>query len=963
MFAPQELKILKMIPISLSINGKKLETLIHEHEMLSSVIRNRAGLTGTKEGCEQGSCGACTVLVDGRPVLSCITPAKRCDGASILTIEGVASNGKLHKLQEKFVQKGAIQCGFCTPGMVMTVLAFTNQNPNPTIEEIKEAISGNICRCTGYKKIVEAIAEYCNSDAGAIHESPLQDGFQHVGIPRPYVDAVKKVKGEAEFADDIRIKDTLYCKFVRSKYPHAKIKSIDASAAENLPGVRAVITGKDLPVKFGVLPISEDETAMAVEKVRFAGEIVAAVAADSEEIAAEVCKLIKVQYIPLKPFLTIEDSLLPVAEDEKIHSHTKYNNNVHKVAELRFGDQRAGLAESEVKCRMEFQFAGLNHAFTEPHAAAAFWDENGLTIYSATQVPHYLHRYLSQVLEVPMNRIRVIKPFLGGGFGGKSDPFPHELIIAHLARITGKPVKVRLTREEVFLTNHGRHPTRMALEIGTDTQGNFKVLDADIAIDGGAYGSFGVVTSYYNGVLLQLPYKLDNFGFISRRVYTNKPQCGAMRGHGGVNPRFAVECLIDQLARMLNMDPCELRLKNFLKSNVITLGQFRVTSNGVAECLKAVMEKSRWKERWGKLEYGHGLGVACGAYISGSALPIHRSEYPQSVVHLKVDLDGRVVIFSGASDIGQGSDTMLAVIVSEVLGIGLDNVYVHAADTLLSPIDLGSYSSRVTFMAGNAAKMAAEKLKKKILNAVAANFELGTPVETRASSGGVSNSDVLSIAQERVFSNDGRVNLSWREAIEISTRKVGALNSSGYYNSPKLGGTFKGAGAGLSPSYSFGAVIAEVKVNPETGKVNVLKLWGAHDAGRALNPLAVEGQLEGSWVMGLGQTLGEEMRYHEGLLLNGNFIDYKVPTAADIPEIDTTIIESIDPEGPFGAKECGEGALHPTNPAIANAIYDAVGVRITRLPVREEEILKEIKKSEKCHSESRAIGTKNLIFD
>lgn len=946
-----------MNSITLKINGKEFETLIHEHEMLSSVIRSKAGLTGTKEGCERGSCGACTVLVDGRAVLSCITPAKRCDGASILTIEGVAANGKLHSLQEKFVEKGAIQCGFCTPGMVMTALAFTNQNPNPTIDEIKQAISGNLCRCTGYKKIVDAIAEYCSdtdvlpAKAGIPAINANQSG--HVGTPHPYIDAVKKVKGEAQFADDITIKDSLYCKFVRSKYPHAKIKSIDASAAENLPGVRAVITGKDLPVKFGVLPISEDETAMAVEKVRFAGEIVAAVAADTEEIAAKACKLIDVEYIPLKPFLTIDEALMEISDCEnttnrastgtdcrdtihcvsieKIHSHTKYNNNIHKTAELRFGDQKAGLDKAEIKHRMEFQFAGLNHAFTEPHAASAFWDENGLTIYSATQVPHYLHRYLSQVLEVPMSRVRVIKPFLGGGFGGKSDPFPHEIIISHLARITGKPVKVRLTREEVFLTNHGRHPTKMTLEMGADSDGTFKVLDADIAIDGGAYGSFGVVTSYYNGVLLQLPYKLDNFGFISRRVYTNKPQCGAMRGHGAVNPRFAVECLIDEIARKLNMDPCELRLRNFLESNVLTLGQFRVTSNGVAKCLKAVMEKSRWKERWGKLEYGHGLGVACGAYISGSALPIHRSEYPQSVVHLKVDLDGRVVIFSGASDIGQGSDTMLAIIVSEVLGVGLDNVYVHAADTLLSPIDLGSYSSRVTFMAGNAAKMAADELKKKILNAVSKN--LNVQVED------------LGLSNEKVFSNDGKIDLTWKEAIEIATRKVGALNSSGYYNSPKLGGTFKGAGAGLSPSYSFGAVIAEVKVNPDTGKVNVLKLWGAHDAGRALNPLAVEGQLEGSWIMGLGQTLGEEMRYHEGLLLNGNFIDYKVPTAADMPEIDTNIIESMDPEGPFGAKECGEGALHPTNPAIANAIYDAVGVRITTLPIREEDIVSKVNQS------------------
>ncbi len=934
---------------SFIINGKRHHVVIGEHEMLSDVIRNKTGLTGTKIGCSQGSCGACTVLVEGNAVLSCITPALRFDGANITTIEGIADTHGLHKLQEKFVEKGAIQCGFCTPGMVLTALDFIKNNPSPTKDEVKMALSGNLCRCTGYKKIIDAVIEFAKENSEENMSVP-GDGDKQiatqkikntVGIGRPYIEANKKVRGMADYADDYQLKDALHVKFVRSIYPHARILKIDTEDASKIDGVRCISTGKELPITFGVLPISQDETAMAVDKTRYIGEIVAAVAADTEAIATEACRLIKVEYEPIKEFLTIDDSINDIGANEKIHEYGKFNNNIHKKAELRFGNQEEGLKEADVVSKMSFSFAGINHGFTEPHAATAYWDENGLTIITATQVTHYLHRALAKTMEEPLSRIRVIKPYVGGGFGGKGDPFPHEIIISHIARKTRKPVKVCLTREEVFLTNHGRHPSQMTISLGASKEGLLKVLDADIAIDGGAYGSFGVVTSYYNGVLLQAPYKLDNFGFKTIRVYTNKPQCGAMRGHGAVNSRFAVESLIDDISHKINMDPVKLRMKNFLDSNTLTVGHYRITSNGSRESLQKVADQSGWEEKYGKMEYGHGLGVGCGFFISGSALPIIWNELPQSTVHLKVDFDGRVLVTSGANDIGQGSDTMLAIIVAEVLGISMDKIFVLGADTLLTPVDLGSYSSRVTFMAGNAAKNAAENLKKEITTAISLKYEI--------------DAAELYFSDDCISSNDKKVDISWLEAIEIVTANRGAVCVSGKYISPKLGGDFKGAGAGLSPSYSFGACVAEVKVDIHTGHVRLLDIWGAHDCGKALNPLAVEGQLEGSWHMGIGQAMSEEMIYFNGLLVNNNFLDYKIPTTLDTPEIHCNIIETIDPEGPFGAKECGEGALHPVIPAIANAIYDAVGIRITKLPIKSEDVLELIKQKKEQHNKQTTI--------
>jgi len=935
-----------MQTLKLSINGHEQRFLVEEEETLANVLRGKAHLTGMKLGCEQGSCGACTVLVNGQPTLSCITPALKYQDATILTIEGVADGRTLHPVQQAFVEYGALQCGYCTPGLVLTACALLERNLHPTRAEIAEAISGNLCRCTGYQKIIDAIEAVGSRDPSTSSGQALQvtvaernsprtksrvSDFDIIGKRRPLLDSRKKVTGEAKFTDDIFVPNALFCAFLRSTEPHATIESIDTSAALAMPGVRAVATGRDLTETFGVLPISQDQTAMAVEKVRFIGEIVAAVAAETEKEAREAVKKIVMRYKPLPTAFTWQEALQPTEPAALIHAHSaKHGYNLHKQAEMHLGERLLSPGKRELTSTMEFDFPGINHAFLELHAAFATWEDyDGLTLTSATQVPHYVQRALAKVLHLPLEKVRVIKPFVGSGFGGKGDPFAHEIIVSYFAMKTGRPVRTRLKREEVFLTNHGRHPTHLSLTARMDRSGKLLGADADIVIDGGAYGSFGVVTTYYNGVLLQAPYALEEYGFRSRRVYTNKPPCGAMRGHGGVNPRFAMESVIDDLAHKAGIDPCDLRLQNLLPSNTLTLGQFRITSNGLREAIETVRKDSQWDEKHGKLPFGRGIGMACSFYISGSALPIIWNDLPQSVVHLKVDFDGRVVIYSGASDIGQGSNTMLALVVAEELGVSLEKTFVHAADTRFTPVDLGSYSSRVTFMAGNAAKNAATKMRETILEAVARRTE--TPAVN------------LAIRSDRIQSADKTIDLSWDEAIAIATAHRGALATSGWYLSPKLGGDFKGAGAGLSPSYSFGAMIAEVEVNTETGALRVLDLWGGHDCGRALNPLAVEGQLEGSWHMGMGQAVSEAMEFYDGMLLNANFLDYRIPTSVDIPEFHTHIIESIDPEGPFGAKECGEGALHPVIPAIANAVFDAVGVRMTRLPITAESLLMAMK--------------------
>ncbi|MGH7537591.1 MAG: molybdopterin cofactor-binding domain-containing protein [Gemmatimonadales bacterium] len=760
-------------------------------------------------------------------------------------------------------------------------------------------------------------------------------GLRVVGKAHRKVDAVAKVTGTTKFADDLALPRMLYCKLLRSPHPHARITRIDTQQAERLDGVKAVLTGKDLPTPFGILPVSQDEHALSVDTVRFIGDPVAAVAATSEEAATAALDLIEVGYEPLRPIGSSEDA---VAHPEpRIHDYGDAGN-LHKLINLEFGDVEEGFAAADLVREDLFFFEGNTHLPMEQHAALAEWSADGkLTLWSATQTPHYVHRALAKVLEVAPARIRVIATPNGGGFGGKSDPFSHEIVVARLAMLTGRPVKITLTREEVFYCHRGRHPTLMWVKTGVTKDGAITGMHFRSLLDGGGYGSYGVASTYYTGALQTVTYPIARYKFQGARAFTNKPPCGPKRGHGTPQPRFALEVHLDKLAEQLGQDPAELRLHHLQPPNSLTANYLRIGSMGLGECIRKVTEGAAWKQKFRKLPHGRGVGLACSSYLSGAGLPIYWNHMPHSGVQLKCDRSGGVTVFCGSTDIGQGSDSILAYIVAEVLGVDPFEIRIVTADTDLTPVDLGSYSSRVTLMSGNAALQAAERAREIILPHVARQLDLPA--------------DRVVFASGRVFdAQDPDRGLSFAEAVQAAESAVGTVGTVGSYTPPKSAGRYRGAGVGPSPAYSYSACVAEVDVDPATGIVRVPTIWIAHDVGRCINAATVIGQVEGSVYMGLGETLMEEMAYRENRRVVHKFpslLEYKSPTTLEMCDVVTYIIEDPDPSGPFGAKEVGQGPLLPVMPAVANAVYDAVGVRVDEIPITPEKVLKALKKKGK----------------
>src|SRR6185503_9700855 len=708
--------------------------------------------------------------------------------------------------------------------------------------------------------------------------------FSIIGKRVALVDSAGKTTGQGKYTDDLSAPGMLYGKILHSPYPHALIKKVDSSRAEALEGVVCVVTGPDAPNKYGILPVGHDETALAVEKVRYVGDNVACVVATSEAIAEKALELIEVDFEPLPAWFDPEESM----KAEKDWIHPQRPNNIEKDYHHVFGDPDKGFAEADVVMEHRYIAGEVTHAAMEPHATLASFEIDSqtgqpgrLTVWSSTQVPYYLQHKLSIVLEMPMQQIRVIKPLVGGGFGGKSEVIPLEIIAAVAARKAKAPVKITYTREEVFWAHRGRPRTLIDLKTGVRKDGSITAVKARVVQDGGAYCSYGVVTILYSGALLGALYDIPNIQYDGYRVLTNKPACGAMRGHGTVNVRFAFESQLDELAARINLDPAEIRRRNLLQPPCVTVNGLRVQSYGLPECIEKTVERSGWKDRRGKLGKGRGLGIACSHYVSGAANSIIRSDMPHSTVNIKIDRDGGVVVYTGASEIGQGSDTMTAQVAAETLGCSLGRIRIVAADTDLTPIDIWSYSSRVTFMAGNATLRAAAEVKKQIALAAARKMGCGadelvfrddavfrkslageSPATTQdgrvaqqlASVSGHVDGQILRGSLQQKRKDEGpKDSMSFEEAVVAAIDFHGTLTGTGSYAPPAeaRGGRHKGGGVGPSPAYSYSAQVAEVTVDEDTGEVTVHKVWAAHDCGRALNPVSVEGQIIGSVWMGL----------------------------------------------------------------------------------------------------------------
>ncbi|HWP16648.1 MAG TPA: 4-hydroxybenzoyl-CoA reductase subunit alpha [Xanthobacteraceae bacterium] len=763
---------------------------------------------------------------------------------------------------------------------------------------------------------------------------------RNIGGYVPMIDGPEKVSGRAKYTADIVAPGQLAGRIYRSPYSHADILKVDVSAALKVPGVIVIVTGADCDKGFGVLPIARTEYPLARDRVRYRGEPVAAVAAIDDNAAREALRRIKMTVKELPAYYTSKDALAPGAA----LLHEKKPGNIERDVLFELGSTAQGFAEADLVREGTYNCAEVCQNQMEMHAAVAEYDavRERMTVHASTQVPYYVHLMLSQILGMDMSRIRVIKPHVGGGFGCRTETLNVELIAALLARKANATVRMVTTREETFITHRGRPETDIKLKIGMRKDGRITAVECDCDQRGGAHSGYGVVTILYAGSMLYAIYDLHNVKYTGRRVLTNTPPCGAFRGHGTVDIRFAFESLVDEMAIELGLDPFAVRRANLLTAPTFTDNDLMVNSYGLPECLDWVERESGWKKRKGKPGNGKavrkgqvlkGFGMACSHYISGASKPVNWTGEPHATVKIKLDFDGSIVVLSGAADIGQGSTTILAQTVAEVLGLDLSRVRVVTGDSEVVPKDNGSYSSRVTFMVGNAALEAARNLKTVLTNAAARKLE--------------ARPEDIECLGEVYRAGKQDKGATFEEVVTEALKDTGTITVTGNYSTiPESHGgkKYRGAAIGGTMGYSYSAQVVEVSVDEETGVVTVDKVWVAHDCGKALNRLTVEGQVQGSVWMGMGQAMSEEAAYFNGLMLTANMLDYRVPTIQDSPPIEVGIVESNDPHGPFGAKEAGEGSLAAFLPALTNAIADAIGIRFNDLPVTPDRVFEAIEK-------------------
>ncbi|HWI62688.1 MAG TPA: molybdopterin cofactor-binding domain-containing protein [Symbiobacteriaceae bacterium] len=931
--------------IELIINGLRRNVEVAPSETLLTVLR-REGLYSVKHGCDTGECGTCTVLLNGKAVTTCNLLAAQVAGAAIETAEGLQQAGVLHPLQERFAQTAAVQCGFCTPAMIMAAKALLDENPNPTEEEVRRALASTICRCTGYKQPVEAVlaaASDLRGEAAAAEAevepkagAPVltQTKLKVVGKSVRKVDNNKLVTGRPAFTDDIEHRGMLHARLLLSPHAHARIKRIDATKARQLPGVHAVLTYQDIPrVTFTTAGQSYPEpspfdTRSLDDKVRFVGDRVAAVAAETPEIAEQALRLIEVDYEVLPAIFDPVEALkpgAPIIHDEPDCSGIGgYDATKNLAAEIhaQVGDIEKGLAEADIVIERTYKVPQVQQTPLETHICITRLDENNrLEVRTSTQVPFHVRRIIAPVLGLRPSQIRVIKPRIGGGFGVKQEILVED-IAGHLTLKTGRPVKIELTREEEFMATRSRHPQVIRMRTGVKLDGTMTAHEMIVVANTGGYGSHALTVQSNTGSKAMALYKCPNIRFDCQTAYTNLPPAGAFRGYGGPQGFFAVECHLDEVANALKMDPLEFRLKNCLKAGDVNplaeaLGEGREGfEQRIVSCgLPQASEFGRQQIGWDDFRMPSGLqkrrGVGVAFAMHGTAIP----GLDMGAASIKMNDDGTFNLLVGATDLGTGSDTILAQLAAEVLGVKTEDVIVYSSDTDMTPFDTGAYASSTTYISGGAVVRAAEDVAAQIQVVAGAMLEISP--------------DDLELRDGKVFANDGRsVTLeavALRSLHQHNQHQIGAIASKMSYDCPP----------------PFAATFADVEVDVETGEVEVKKLVMSVDGGRIVNPALALGQVEGGMTQALGYAVSEEMVYDEaGRMLNPNFRDYRVFLADEMPEIVAHLVETDDPFGPYGVKAVAEIPMDGVAPAVANAIFAATGVRITEIPLTPERVWK-----------------------
>lgn len=926
--APAEERATTLMAIELTVNGEARAIEVEPARSLLVALRERLGLTGAKPVCEAGHCGGCTVWLGGTPVRSCLVPAARLDGASVETVEGISAAGPT-PLQEALIRHGGFQCGYCTCGIVMRLEALLQEEPGAGEERIREALRSNLCRCTGYEKIVEAALAVTRGERTEEQvESP--DGM---GARVPQKQSLAKVTGRQRYVSDMTLPGMLHAKVLRSPHPHADIRRIDVSRAREVPGVVDVITFEDVPGQLYNSAFRNPNDAETLrfdervlnEKARYEGDRIAAVAAETLQAATEAVQLIDVEWEPLPAYTDPLDALHPGAAE--VHEGTA--NNAAEPKRIVYGDPDAAWEEAEVRLEAAFRTAGVQHANLEPKTVIATWEPEGrCTLYANTQVPFHVRTIVPQALGIPESQLRVVAVDMGGGQGERSDP-ADEYAAVLLARRTGRPVRIQNTREEQFTSTRVRHPSVVESGVAARSDGTLLARRTKATIATGGYATMGYRVMLSLGVRSAALYRVPNVHYEGRVAYTNTPIGGGMRGFGSPQGAFAIESQLDELAERLGMDPIDLRIKNLVRpgDDYLDLGpDWRIRSAAAVEGLEVLRERTGWDRKRRELREPQvdgllrGIGVAVGSHIS-TVMPYYRDHGDAAML---LHENGTFLVYVGVPDTGTGSSTVYAQIAAEELGVASERVRVETGDTDLTPYDQGAHSSRTTYVAGGAVRLAAANLKQEILAEAA---------------------QMLEARPEDLELEDGRVVVKGTPATAVGIEEVAHWLRYESDHPRRLSAEGSNLPRNVAPPYAV--CVAEVAVDPRTGRVRVDRMVEAVDCGRPVNPMFVEGQLHGAMHMGIGAALSEELAFDRaGRLLTRNFGQYQLLRAGEMPEIETVILDSEEPTGPFGAKGLGEASVVPVAPAVANAVAHAVGARPRELPLTPARVLALIEQAE-----------------